>query len=80
MMSKILILLVVAVLVCINAQEQHPGSCPPRPPVALPCRLDRRCESDSECPRDQKCCNIGCAVTCVRPRDVTNRSMDKRTQ
>ncbi|KAF4530234.1 hypothetical protein B566_EDAN018348 [Ephemera danica] len=70
-MNKILIFLVFAVLVCINAQGQHhnPGSCPIVTP--RPCPLTRRCQSDSECLSDQKCCNTGCTVTCIRPRDVT---------
>ncbi|XP_066098682.1 WAP four-disulfide core domain protein 1 [Saccopteryx bilineata] len=46
----------------------QPGmdSCPP-PPRLLPpgaCQV-ARCQADSECPGDQRCCYNGCAYTCL---------------
>ncbi|KAM8774873.1 WAP four-disulfide core domain protein 1 [Rhynchonycteris naso] len=46
----------------------QPGmdSCPP-PPRLLPpgaCEV-ARCQADSECPKDQRCCYNGCAYTCL---------------
>lgn len=55
---------------CINpessAMSTKEGFCPSFSMNASSvCRVD--CTSDDSCPGDQKCCSVGCAVTCVEP-------------
>ncbi|XP_062502508.1 WAP four-disulfide core domain protein 3-like [Corticium candelabrum] len=43
-----------------------PGRCPPvDPSLITTCPVE--CSSDTECPGNQKCCNIGCHIKCVTP-------------
>ncbi|XP_078688249.1 uncharacterized protein LOC144920176 isoform X5 [Branchiostoma floridae x Branchiostoma belcheri] len=50
------------------ADEGKPGTCPP--PSRRPCSGESsdRCEADSDCPRQRKCCQMPCGKTCVKVR------------
>uniref|UniRef100_A0A673M1J0 WAP domain-containing protein n=1 Tax=Sinocyclocheilus rhinocerous TaxID=307959 RepID=A0A673M1J0_9TELE len=48
--------------VCITAK---PGKCPPQSLGRRSCT--RSCESDSNCPNNEKCCSNGCGRYCTAP-------------
>ncbi|XP_043228022.1 balbiani ring protein 3-like isoform X2 [Amphibalanus amphitrite] len=48
-------------------QEVKAGKCPPIRPGSYRGDCQDLCKYDSECPKQQRCCNVGCANVCLDP-------------
>ncbi|KAJ1158811.1 hypothetical protein NDU88_011484 [Pleurodeles waltl] len=55
------------VTACVNPK---PGRCQNITPVLCFAPDLNNCESDGDCPRDQKCCNLPCGYGCTDPQTV----------
>ncbi|XP_069092800.1 omwaprin-a-like isoform X2 [Pleurodeles waltl] len=50
------------------AVNPKPGRCQNITPVLCFAPDLNNCESDGDCPRDQKCCNLPCGYGCTDPQ------------